>query len=517
MVRARDVKKSNFIEVTSTESSDRFDLVRNNQNFKIARDNLIADFGVSGPLQTLGEPTATPVLSVSGATNYIRNILSGAGILTSISPQNGVKIDHRFNIDKTGVPIMINEGADSPTFRSLLAGSGINVAGAGDNIQISVSATPVSTKTINVYSIDDFPTPVGGIITLEDNTEYLLLNDVSSVNRYVFGADTVLSGSDSTLISLEYTGTGNMLTITDVDSKIKNLNLVCSSGTVFDVSSTSGLNYFRLFNSIIVCDEIGSFDNIGVMLLFSVNFFATTDGFYFYNTNSVAIFDTIGITMLSGTGSAFNLGTAIFIYITFQMSLFEINTTGYVISGAASSANIHSTGLGVVVNNRNFGSATFSDNISSYDDRWEMQLNSNIINSFDLQLITHGSGTIAIAAAATPVIIGATWTEQDAHRFTSTAGGRFTYNGKGTHVEVTCSISADIALASDNISFYLYKNSTQITASRVTRLFSAGSIGNIVLLWDLELATSDYLEIWVANDDTDVDVNIYTITLRIRS
>lgn len=517
MVRARDIKKSDFLEVTATESADRFDLVRNGQNFKIARDNLIADFGVSGPLQTLGEATATPILSISGATNYIRNLLSGAGILTSISPQNGVQIDHRFNIDKTGVPIMINEGADSPTFRSIQAGSGINVAGAGDVVQVSVSATPVSTKTVNVYSIDDFPAPVGGIITLEDDTEYRLQNDVSSVNRYVFGANTVLSGADATLISLEYTGTGTMITVTDEDCKIKDLKLICSSGTVFDVSSTSGLNYFRLYNSIIICDEVGSFDNIGVMYIFSANFFVTTDGFYFYNNFSVVLLDTVGFTMPSGTGNAYTLGTAVFEYLTFSKCIFDVNTTGYIISGAASSANIGSTGLGVILDNKNFGTATFSDNISQYDDRWEAQLNSTLINSFDLMLATHAASTITISAAATPVIIGATWVEEDAHRISSTVGGRFTYNGKGSHVEVTASISGDIVTASDNVSFYLYKNSVQITNSRVTRLFTAGSIGNVVLLWDLELATSDYLELWVSNDDTNVDVNISKITFRIRS
>ena len=517
MVRARDIKKSDFIEVTATETADRFDLVRNGQNFKIARDNLIADFGASGPLQTLGEATATPVLSVSGSVNYIRNLLSGSGILTSISPQNGVQLDHRFTIDKSGVPLMINEAADSPTFRSIQAGSGISVSGSGEIIQIAVSATPVSTKTVIVYTIDDFPEPVGGIITLEDDTEYLLQNDVSSVNRYVFGSNTVLSGQDATLISLEYTGSGTMFTITDIDSKIKDLKIICSSGTVFDVSSTSGLNYFRLYNSIVICDEVGSFDNLGVIYIFSANFYVTTDGFYFYNNFSVVLLDTVGFTMPSGTGNGYTLGTAVFEYITLSKCIFDVDSTGYIVSGGASSANIAADGLGVILDNKNFGTAAFSDNISQYDDRWEAQLNSKLINSFDLMLATHGASTVTISAAATPVIIGATWVEEDSHRFSSTTGGRFTYNGKGTHVAVSASISADIATASDNVSFYLYYNGTQITNSQVTRLFTAGSIGNVVLFWDLELATNDYLELWVSNDDTSVNVNISKIILRIRS
>lgn len=227
--------------------------------------------------------------------------------------------------------------------------------------------------------------------------------------------------------------------------------------------------------------------------------------------------DTISLTIPSGTGNGFTLGTATFDSVTLDKFLFNISTSGYLISGLANSGNINAGGLGVINNTKSFGTATFSDNITSYDDRWEAQLNSDIINSFDLCLATHAGATIAIAAAATPVIIGATWTQQDGHRFTTTAGGRFTYTGKGTHVSVTASISADIAVASDNVSFFLYKNGVQIANSRAQRYFTAGSIGNLVLVWDIELSTSDYLELWVQNDDTNVDVNIARIVMRIRS
>lgn len=517
MAIPKDVKKSKFVEVLTAEQTDRFDFTRGTQNLAINFANLAAAMGVSGTLQTLGEITAIPVLYQNAGVNYIRNILAGSGIAVDASPQNGVEISHNFTVDNSGVPVMINEGSSSPIFRSIEGGTGINVSGSGNSIQIATSGVPASTKTVIIYGIDDFPAPIAGVITLLDDTEYLLQNDVSSANRYVFGNNTVLSGADDTLITLEYTGAGTMLTAADKNIVIKNLYLVCTSGTLYNISSTTGFNRFRHYFGYVDCDNIGNLDNIGFCYLYSVIYFITTGGFSFTNNFAIVLFDTCSITIPSGTGNGFTLGTATFDFLTFDKGLFNINSTGYIISGLAGSANINANGLGVILNSKNFGTAAISDNITQYDDRWEAQLNSVIINSFDLVLATHAASTVTIAAAATPVIIGATWVTEDSHRFTTTAGGRWTYNGKGTHVSVTASISADIATASDNVSFFLYLNGVQITNSRITRLFAAGSIGNVVLIWDVELATSDYLELWVQNDDTNVDVNISKITMRIRS
>lgn len=517
MAIPKDIKKSKFVEVLSAEQNDRFDFTRGAQNLAINFTNLAASLGVSGTLASLGEITAIPVLKQIAGINYIRSILAGSGIAVDVSAQDGIEISHNFTVDGGGVAVMINEGSSSPVFRSFVGGTGINVSGSGNTIQIATSGVAVSTKTVIVYSIDDFPVPVAGVITLLDDTEYQLQNDISTANRFIFGDGTVLSGSDGALITLEYTGTGAMLTAADKDIKITDLILTCSSGTLFNVTSSTGLHIFRHYNGSVNCQDVGLLDNLFICYFFNLIFNISGDGFTFTNNTTVFLMDTISINIPSGTGNGFTLGTATFSSFTLDKVLFNISTSGYEISGLAGSGNINAGGLGVINNTKSFGTSTFSDNISPYDDRWEAQLNSNIINSFDLMLATHGGATIVIATAATPVIVGATWTTEDAHRFTGTAGGRWTYVGKGTHVSVTASISADIATATDNVSFFLYLNGGQIANSQVTRSFSAGSIGNVVMIWDVELATNDYLELWVQNDDTNVNVNIDTIKMRIRS
>lgn len=516
MVRERDIKKSQFIEVLATETGDYFDIVRNGQNFKVSRATLITDFGASGPLEALGEITGTPILSVIADTNYIRNIISGAGVIASISAQNGVRLDHNFTVDKTGVPLMINESATSPTFRSIQAGTGITVGGAGDIIQIATSGTPGSTKTVQVFEEGDFPAPVAGVITLADDTEYFIQNDITTANRFVIGNNTVIKGSDAVTITLTYTGSTTLFTAVDKEFKLADLRIIAATGTLFDISS-SGTNLFRCYNSTLYAYNIGNFDSMLITYFLSCLITCLNTGITFSGTHVVALISACSLTNSSATSNTIDIGVATFNSFYLDRLLFNSNSTGYLLEGAASSANIVSSGLGSIFNCQQLGTGPFlSSNITSYDDRWEMILNPAIINSLDLALTTHSGGTITITTAATPVIIGATWTSVDMHRFTHTVGGRWTYNGKGSHVAIDASISATVAVSSYACTFYVYINGVQITASGITRTLS-GSVGNISLIWETALATNDYIEIWCQNDTSNVDIVINAIKLRIRS
>lgn len=517
MTTARDIRKSQFVEITQSQPTDYFDIVRNGQNLKISQTNLINDFGAVGSLSTRGEITGTPILYQVLTDNYIRNIVSGSGIIASLSVQDGVQLDHNFIVDKTGAAIMINESTATPTLRSLVAGSGIAISSIGDTIQINTSALPASTKTVVVYTIDDFPAPVAGIITLLDDTEYKVQNDISSANRFIFGENTLLSGADNTLIELEYTGSGTMITAADKNIKIREINLVCGSGTLFDVSSSTGLHRFIIFCARATCDNVGTFHNLIAVYFFSVNMTITTQGFLFTGAFSICTFDSVGAVMLSGAGDLFNLGTSTFDYFVLDKGFAQISTSGYVMTGLANSGNINSGGLGAVVNSRQFGTSIPSDTIFATDDRWESLLNTNIPNSYNCVLATHGGATLTIGAAATPVIIGATWVEETAARFTSTVGGRFTYVGKGANINIDVTITADLALGIDNLSFFIYINSVQVPNSRITREFDAGNPGNLGLVWNADLATNDYIEIWAQNDDAAVNIIIVNAILRIHS
>lgn len=514
--RRRDVKKSEFVAVTDSQSTDSFDFVRNGQNLRMTQEDLILALGVSGPLQSIGDPAGIPVLSVSGGVNYIRNIIGGPGVMTSIGPQNGVKIQQNYNVDKGGVPIMINEGSDQPTFRSISGTGGIAVSASGNEVSIS-AGTPVSAKTVQIYEIDDFPTPVGDAITLEDDTQYLVQNDISSSYYYVFGENTVLSGADGTLVELEYTGTGSMLNAVDKNLKIKDIILRCDSGNLYDFSSTTGLHFVRHLIGNCYCDTMGTIDGLGAMIVDNVAYNCATSGITFAGNITLCILNLTTINIPSGTGNGVDLGTATFDVLQFNQAFGQINTTGDVIVGLADSGNINAGGLGTIINSKQLGTANTFSGITAYDDRWEMQNNSEVPNSIDSLLATHGGATLAITTAGVPVQITDTWTAYEEFRFTSDTAGTFVYDGKGANVELNATISADISTGIDDLSFYVGYNGAYIAASRVTREFNAGDVGNVTLVWALNLATSDTVSLWVANDDTTVSVIIEQAIIRVRS
>lgn len=516
MTIAKDIRKSRFIEVLAVEGSDRFDFIRGGTNMAISFQNLMASAGVSGPLQPLGEITGIPVLNVDAGINYIRNIFSGPGVAASLSPQNGVQLEHNFTVSQSGVPIMINVGSLSPIIRSIRAGTGITVGGSGSEIQIATSGTPGSTKTVQIFTEDDLPEPVAGVITLEDNTEYFFLNDVTTANRFIYGNNCVLKGSDAVIITLTYTGSGILFTSVDKGIKIQDLKIICATGTLFDISSSTSTHIFRGLNLTLTAANGGNLHGMAISFLFNVVATFTTSGFTFTGTHKAALFSTMSITQ-AGSQDVFALGTAVFDSFTLDKTLFVATTSGYILSGAAASANLSANGLGTIFNCQQLGSSTFlGPNISSYDDRWEMLSNPTIVDSMDLALAHHTGGSITITGTNVPVLVGATWVSDDMHRFTHNANGQWTYNGKGTHVSITFSISGAAASVSDTYTFYLYKNGVQITASAISRQFTT-SVGSLALVWSLQLAKNDYIELWVEDNTGIRNFVVSKIVVRMRS
>jgi len=517
MTRQKDVKKSNFPAITSLQTTDYLDLVRNGQNFKISVADFLTSLGVTGVLQTKGEVTAIPVLDIDSGISYIRNILGGHGILASLSPQDGVEIEHNFTIDKGGVPVVINESSASPTVRSIVAGTGISVGASGDEIQITNTEVPGTAKTVFVYEEADFPTPAGGVITLAGDTEYRLLNDITTVNRFVMGAGTILSAGNERLITLTYSGVGTMFTAVDSTMVVRDIGLVCSAGTAFDISSTTGAHDFICTNVLLTCGDIGTMDELNLIYFRATNLTASGAGLTITGACGT-FFYSIGTITVSGVAAkAINFSTSTFTIISLQNIIFILADAGaYCISGLANSGNINAGGQATVFNTDQYGVGTFLENINHYDNFWDFVLNANSINSYTLALATHaGATTIPIAASATPVKITGVWNSQTMHRFTHDNDGRWTHTSKNVHLDVTASITVDLVTGIDDISFFIYRNGVQIPASKVTQEVNSGDPENISIIWNLEVDLNDYIEFWVQNDDTTVDVIIVNATIRI--
>jgi hypothetical protein len=138
--RAQGRKISQFVAKTTISGSNSYlNYIIDNTNYRIAYTDFIGGLGVTGTIVQAGAVTAAPILDTQGDINNIRGIENGSGIAANVSATDGVEIKHNFTVDATGSPLMLNTTATSPTFVSLLAGSGITLTAVGNVISISAN------------------------------------------------------------------------------------------------------------------------------------------------------------------------------------------------------------------------------------------------------------------------------------------------------------------------------------------------------------------------------------------
>ncbi len=93
--------------------------------------------------------------------------------------------------------------------------------------------------------------------------------------------------------------------------------------------------------------------------------------------------------------------------------------------------------------------------------------------------------------------------------------GRLRYTGATTKMaHVACTISAKSVSSSANFVFAIYKNGTILAASRVVQRLAVSSIQSTALHVMAELATNDYLELYVGNlEFSSGDMQLMSINL----
>jgi hypothetical protein len=520
-VYSKDLKKSQFVQKSSGDllDSDTYDFVSNGQNFKVPLSELIKKFGTTGSLVTKGEVTGVPVLNINGTENQIRNIVGGAGIVPSLSPEDGVLLDQGFSTGDAGSPILIKETEDSPVIRNLVPGDGIGIAASGDNLVISQSGSATPSNVVVVNSMSDFPTAVSGVITLGDDSAYLVSADLSTGNRFVLGNNTLVYAADALVASLEYTGSGTMFTCTALSSKLKDITLDCPNGKLLDISS-SGSGTFQMIGVIVPeCDELGTIANMKAMQMVSCRFQSIiTDGFSFSGT--MGIFAAARNLFTISAGCVFDFGTASFTAGWSLETSFAVLAAGTCfIDGLADSGNMAVGALGTLFNTRFEGTGDILNNIAITDSRWQFFGNDDIGDTrADGLLSLKGNTTeTVISVATTPVLIAGTWTVEEVSQFTGTTAGRLTYGGsKIAKLPVTLSLTGEPASGvNKTITYHLFKNGVKVTNADQPNIISSGGSKNTTLVWQLDLDTDDYLEAYVSNDTDTINVLVSHASFRI--
>jgi len=289
-------------------------------------------------------------------------------------------------------------------------------------------------KQVVVNALSDFPAPVSSVITLADSTQYLIGNSLSlGTNELVMGNDCAVTGIDSVSVTLTYTGTADMFTITNKRARINRLTISCASGRVINFSDNTD-TIFRMVDCTVQCSTFGLFNSSGAngttTRFTNVSPSAiTSSGVTLTGDWNTWLWEKSAVNMQGGT--LFNFGSATFDAILLDVILANLNAGTTLISGAAASANINAGGTAVVTRMLTQGAGTILSTISVDDALWNFFHNDDIADTRpDGLLSMQGNATeTIIAVAGTPVLVAGTWVVERTSQFTGTTAGRLTYNG----------------------------------------------------------------------------------------
>lgn len=524
----RNSKKiSDFVVDSAVTDSSLITYVKNGQNFTVTQAEYVKLFGTTGSLVQSGDPTATPVLDTQGSVNNIRNLEDGSGVKSSVSAQNGITLDHNFTVDGVGAPLMLNKTLKSPTFPSLLGSSTISVDQVGDQIRFTLTGAAVATKTVIVNQLSDFPAAVTGVITLAAETDYFLTNDITTSDRFnVSAGNIVVRATDSSIVTFEYTGTGDMFTGVDASFRLGRITLVALTGRCWNLSDSTGGSIFQFIDGTISgCDKIGIIKGpsagFGAVQITNVAAFGViTDGIEFTGTIGAFIAFT-DIAVMVNVGSFLNLGTATFGSFSVDDSLVDLIGAGsFFMSGATGSANILSGGLGVVLNSRVRGPGTALSGITPDDDRWRFLLNDEIRDSrTDGLLSLQGNATETVISGSSSdgsnaVLVAGTWAVESTSQMTGTTAGRLTHTGgKDARLPINAALSVEpVSGGATQINAYISIDGVIDVSSRQKATAASGSPNTIPISWQNTFPDNGFVEIFVENTVNSVNILVSSAT-----
>lgn len=262
-----------------------------------------------------------------------------------------------------GVVIGGNVGTGNGVFRdkvgtvlnlkSLKAGSNITLTPSSDEILVEANTAEQSNNLVLVNSISDLPTPVGGIITLLDDTVYKISGTINiGGSRLVVGSNTTLRGNSPALDIITSTTTLSLINSSS-NFRIFELGFQCNNGKIFNLTG-DGSN---------ICLQFGVrfFGTGGLGTVSGYDLFEITTGLFvgysskltFSGTNGTLLLLDLTTVDLNGI-ITIDLDNATFSSIKISNCDFTIPANGVAIEALPNSGNIRSGGAGII------SSTTFS-------------------------------------------------------------------------------------------------------------------------------------------------------------
>jgi hypothetical protein len=366
-----------------------------------------------------------------------------------------------------------------------------------------------------VKSISDLPTPSGGVITLNSGWVYEVNGAITipySIN--LNGAE--IYGYDHEEDQLIYSGTGNFIISTE-GGALERLTIATTSAagkTLFDLSDATKSKVIKIRDSYVIgWGSIGTISGHFIVYMDLLGFMNNLDGITYDSVEDLFIMKQLWFSSNSGTYITLQ-GT--FDDVTINGGLFEVSSgsvgldvtsTPTIETTAHASGGITFAGAGTYV----LPIATATS--PSFTKKWEVE-GAGIITEKDETatgaIYINTPATTTISAQNIPTKVNGATTATNLFRFdTNGQSNRLRYIGTKTRffqINVTFSLQGG---KNDIYAFYIYKNGVRVPSIYVLNKISNNDVGAASMTGTVEMATNDYLELWVEdlNDNGDCEIN----------
>ncbi len=373
----------------------------------------------------------------------------------------------------------------------------------------SMSSNPAS-NLVYVYSLADLPAPSGTTITLDATKMYIFSGIVSISPNYLNLNGAGLRGTDPAKDGVLSTVSGAVLRSTGVSVFMENLTVIPASGSTkgYDFTDATGTNFCNIFSGCSVV-EIG-IPSLGVGQV--SGFKAITILQNFWNcADGIKVTGNVG-KFSSSFNFVTNITTGAGIQFLAGLTINDIDiSNNYFIYPGQVGIKVDAGAVidrGRLTTNMFRGVGTNLVGIDSYSFGWEMAQNTDIPNTraFCFEYMTNNPTVTALTTQAVFYKIAGTTTMVKEQRFTALSN-RMTYTGKEPiTARVLAVMGARAPSNSADFSIAIAKNGTVI-GNPYGSMASAnsGTSFQITLATEVDLATNDYIEVWIRKNNTNTN------------
>lgn len=411
------------------------------------------------------------------------------------------------------------------------AGQAYVADGAGSGTWTTLATLVAAANVVYVNSTSDLPAASGGARALVADTAYVIGADITITETLTPANGCSIVGNTVFGATLKSTSASGLFVGGDASFQVTNISIGAPNGPLFNiVDTTPGTSIVSLND--FACTEyqsIGSFTSCFGVQIVGGSFLDTTnstDGVTFSGATGwqvISVRQVVASTSsASYTGIDFDTSVAASIEVT-DYSIIGVSGTK-AIDGAAAGGNVAADTIGTVTAcTLNGGGATPLTGISRDDFRWDFEGNAGVANTRpDVLLSMQNNATDTTIASSSSdgsnaVLIAGTWTDEGSSHYTSTTGGRATYDGERDFTTpITARLSIEPASGTNiTMAAYLAINGTVITGSRSVIRGDNSDPKNISVVWQYNFTEDDYIEIYVENQTNSVDLLVSSAIIRI--